>query len=127
LQRRNLDAPELARTLAISLRPIIRQTAHQLTLMGLVQDSHEFAAQWLGNFDAYDRLGGYSLCELVSVVHSLEFGMGLQECLYQAEWEDAVTERERWQPRVRLRAVRGQLVLLRRWERESGWQGVMFD
>jgi hypothetical protein len=122
-----LDAPELARTLAISLRPIIRQTAHQLTLMGLVQDSHDFATQWLGNFDAYDRLAGYSLLELASVVHSLEFGMGLQECVYQSEWEEALSDRQRWQTRVRLSALRLQLVRLRRWKRESGWQGVMFD
>lgn len=122
-----MDAPELARTLAISLRPIVRQTAHQLTLMGLVQDSDEFATKWLGNFDAYDRLSGYSLLELASVVHSLEFGMGLQECLYQADWEDAVTDRARWQARVKLSALRLQLVRLRRWKRESGWQTVMYD
>ena len=122
-----MGAPELARTLAIRLRPIVRQTAHQLTLMGLVQDSHEFATKWLGNFDAYDRLSGYSLLELASVVHSLEFGMGLQECLYQADWEEAQTDRDRWQARVKLSALRLKLVRLRRWKRESGWQGVMLD
>ena len=95
--------------------------------MGLVQDSGEFATKYLGSFEAYDRLGSFGLLELASVVHSLEFGMGLQECLYQGDWEEALTDRERWQTRVRLSALRLQLVRLRRWKRESGWQTVMFD
>jgi hypothetical protein len=122
-----LDAPLIASALATSLRPIVRQTAHQLTLMGLVQDSHDFSMKWLGNFDAYDRLPGLTLLELAGVVHSLEFGMGLEECLLQSNWEEAVTDRECWQARVRLSALRLQLVRLRRWKRESGWQAVMFD
>ena len=119
-----MDAPLIASALATSLRPIVRQTAHQLTLMGLVQDSDEFATNWLGRLDAYDRLPGLTLLELAGVVHSLEFGMGLEECLLQSNWEEAVTDRERWQARVRLSALRLQLVRLRRWKRESGWQAV---
>lgn len=95
--------------------------------MGLVQDSEEFAANWLGRFDAYDRLSGLTLLELAGVVHSLEFSIGLEECLLQSNWEEAVTDRQRWQARVRLSALRLQLVRLRRWKRESGWQTVMFD
>ena len=121
------DAPLIANALAISLRPIVRQTAHQLTLMGLVQDSDEFARNWLGAFDAYKRLPSFTLLELASVVQSLEFGLGLQECLYQSDFEDAVADRDRWQARVRLSALRLQLIRLRRWKRESGWQTVMFD
>ena len=122
-----MDAPKLSYLLATSLRPVIRQTAHQLTLLGLVQDSEEFSTKWLGNFDAYDRLGAFSLLELASVVHSLEFGLGLQECVYQDEWEEAKTDRQRWQTRVRLSALRLQLIRLRKWKRDSGWQAVMFD
>ena len=121
------DAPLIANALAISLRPIVRQTAHQLTLMGLVQDSDEFARNWLGAFDAYKRLPSSTLLELADVVQSLEFGLGLQECLYQSDFEDAVADRDRWQARVRLSALRLQLIRLRRWKRESGWQTVMFD
>lgn len=120
-------APLIANALAISLRPIVRQTAHQLTLMGLVQDSDEFARNWLGAFDAYQRLSSFTLLELASVVQSLEFGLGLQECLYQGDFEEAVTDRDRWQARVRLSALRLQLIRLRRWKRESGWQTVMFN
>lgn len=83
--------------------------------------------KWLGNFDAYDRLTGYSLLELAGVVHSLEFGLGLQECVYQSEWEEALSDRQRWQTRVRLSALRLQLIRLRKWKRDSGWQAVMFD
>ena len=121
------NAPLIANALATSLRPIIRQTAHQLTLMGLVQDSDEFARNWLGAFDGYQRLPSFTLLELASVVQSLEFGLGLQECLYQSDFEDAVEDRDRWQARVRLSALRLQLIRLRRWKRESGWQAVMFD
>jgi hypothetical protein len=121
------DVPLIANALAISLRPIVRQTAHQLTLMGLVQDSDEFARNWLGAFDAYKRLPSSTLLELADVVQSLEFGLGLQECLYQSDFEDAVADRDRWQARVRLSALRLQLIRLRRWKRESGWQTVMFD
>ena len=121
------NAPLIANALAISLRPIVRQTAHQLTLMGLVQDSDEFARNWLGAFDAYQRLSSFTLLELATVVQSLEFGLGLQECLYQSDFEDAVGDRDRWQARVRLSALRLQLIRLRRWKRESGWQAVMFD
>ena len=121
------NAPLIANALAISLRPIVRQTAHQLTLMGLVQDSDEFARNWLGAFDAYKRLSSLTLLELADVVQSLEFGLGLQECLYQSDFEDAVADRDRWQARVRLSALRLQLIRLRRWKRESGWQAVIFD
>ena len=121
------DAPLIANVLATSLRPILRQTAHQLTLMGHVQDSDEFARNWLGSFDAYDRLGGYTLLELADVVQSLEFGLGLQECIYQSDWEEAQSDRDRWQARVRLSALRLQQIRLRRWKRDSGWQAVMFD
>ena len=117
----------MANALAISLRPIVRQTAHQLTLMGLVQDSDEFARNWLGAFDAYKRLSSLTLLELADVVQSLEFGLGLQECLYQSDFEDAEADRDRWQARVRLSALRLQLIRLRRWKRESGWQTVIFD
>lgn len=122
-----MDAPRLTYLLATSLRPVLRQTAHQLTLLGLVQDSDEFSTKWLGNFDAYDRLGGFSLLEIASVVHSLEFGLGLQECVYQDEWEEAKTHRQRWQTRVRLSALRLHLIRLRKWKRDSGWQTVLFD
>ncbi|WP_299724058.1 hypothetical protein [Devosia sp.] len=109
------------------MRPLIRQTAHQLTLLGLCQDSEEFSTKWLGDLDAYRRLSGFSLLELASVVHSLEFGLGLQECVYQDDWEEAKTDRDRWQARVRLSTLRLQLTRLRRWKRDSGWQTVMFD
>lgn len=117
----------LAHALATSLRPIVRQTAHQLTLLGLVQDSEEFSTTWLGSENAYNRLSGFGLLELAGVVQCLEFGLGLQECVLQGEWEDAQTDRERWQARVRLSALRLQLVRLRRWKRQSGWQSVIFD
>lgn len=117
-----MSAPLLAHALATSLRPIVRQTAHQLTLLGLVQDSEEFSITWLGSENAYNRLSGFGLLELAGVVQCLEFGLGLQECVLQGEWEDAQTDRERWQARVRLSALRLQLVRLRRWKRESGWQ-----
>ena len=121
------DAPLIANALATSLRPLLRQTAHQLTLMGLVQDSDEFARNWLGAFDAYQRLSGFTLLELANVVNSLELGLGLQECIYQSNWEEAQSDRDRWQARVRLSALRLQLIRLRRWKRDSGWQAVMFD
>lgn len=122
-----MGAPLIASALATSLRPIVRQTAHQLTLMGLVQDSEEFATNWLGQFDAYERLLGLTLLDLAGLVHSLEFGLGLQECVYQDQWENASTDRDRWQARVRLSAIRLQRVRLRRWKRDSGWQTVLFD
>jgi hypothetical protein len=122
-----LGAPVHAQLLAISLRPIIRQTAHQLTLLGLVQDDEEFSITWLGGEHAYHALGGLGLIDLAGVVHCLEFGLGLQQCVYQGEWEDAQTQRDRWQARVRLSAVRLQLVRLRRWKRESGWQELLSD
>lgn len=109
----------------MTLRPIIRQTAHQLTLLGLVEDCAEFSLTWLGNQHAYDRLAGLSLFELAGAVQSLEFGLGLQECVLQGNWEDAQSDRERWQARVRLSALRLQIVRLRRWKRESGWQTIM--
>ena len=121
------EAQELARTLAASLKPLLRQTAHQLTLLGLVVDSNDYSTKWLGNHDAYQRLSAFSLLELASVVHSLEFGLGLQECVYQGDWEDAQSDRDRWQARVPLSALRLQLIRLRKWKRESGWQGAMFD
>ena len=121
------DAPLIANALATSLKPLLRQIAHQLTLMGHVKDGDEFARNWLGSFDAYDRLRGYTLLELADVVQSLEFGLGLQECIYQSDWEQAQSDRDSWQARVRLSALRLMLVRLRRWKRESGWQTVMFD
>jgi hypothetical protein len=119
--------PRIAYLLATSLRPIVRQTADQLTLLGLVADCHDFSTKWLGNFDAYQRLTALGLLELASVVQSLEFGLGLQECIFQGDWEDAVTDRERWQARVRLSALRAQLIRLRKWKRESGWQGLLLS
>lgn len=106
---------------------MLRQTAHQLTLLGLVVDTDDYSQKWLGNHDAYQRLSAFTLLELASVVHSLEFGLGLQECIYQDEWEVAKTDTARWQSRVRLSALRVQLVRLRKWKRESGWQALMFD
>lgn len=122
-----MDAPTIAYLIATSLRPVIRQTAHQLTLLGLITDTDDYSQKWLGNHDAYDRLSAFSLLELSSVVHSLEFGLGLQECLYQGEWEEAKTDTTRWQSRVRLSALRTLLIRLRKWKRESGWQALMFD
>lgn len=122
-----MDAPLIASALATSLRPVLRQTAHQLTLLGLVQDDEEFSVIWLGSERAYHRLGGLSLLDLAGLVHSLEFGLGLQECVYQDQWENAETDRDRWQSRVRLSALRLQRIRLRRWKRDSGWQAVLFD
>ncbi|WP_375449952.1 hypothetical protein [uncultured Devosia sp.] len=122
-----MDAPTITYLIATSLRPVLRQTAHQLTLLGLVVDTDDYSQKWLGNHDAYQRLSAFTLLELASVVHSLEFGLGLQECIYQDEWEVAKTDTARWQSRVRLSALRVQLVRLRKWKRESGWQALMFD
>ncbi|MGV8856317.1 MAG: hypothetical protein ACOH2L_16950 [Devosia sp.] len=101
-----MEAPQFAYLLATSLRPVLRQTAHQLTLLGLTADTEEFSTKWLGSPNSYDRLSGLSLLEIASVVNSLEFGLGLQECVYQDDWQDAQTERDRWQTRVRLSALR---------------------
>lgn len=122
-----MDAPTIAYLIATSLRPVIRQTAHQLTLLGLITDTDDYSQKWLGNHDAYDRLSAFTLLELASVVHSLEFGLGLQECIYADQWEEAKSDRDRWQSRVRLSALRLQLFRLRKWKRESGWQALMFD
>lgn len=117
----------IAAGLIVSLRPILRNTAHQLTLLGLVTDEFEFEATWMGINGSYHGLGGMSLIQLADIVRSVEFGLGLQASLYHFEWEDAVSDRDRWQARVRLSALRLQLVRLRRWKRESGWQDTLFD
>jgi len=117
----------IAAGLAVSLRPILRNTAHQLTLLGLVEDELEFEARWMGITGSYHGLGGMTLMQLAQIVQSVEFGLGLQAAVYQFDWEDAQTDRDRWQARVRLSAARLLVVRLRHWKRNSGWQTVMFD
>ncbi len=117
----------IAAGLIISLRPLLRATAHQLTLLGLVDDELEFEARWMGIAGSYHGLGGMTLMQLAQIVQSVEFGLGLQAAVYQFEWEDAVSARDRWQARVKLSATRILIVRLRRWKRDSGWQTVLFD
>jgi hypothetical protein len=121
-----LEPSLIAAGLAGSLRPILRNTAHQLTLLGLVADELEFERVWMSIPGSYHGLGGMTLMQLAEILHSVEFGLGLQVCLYQYEWEDAVSDRDRWQARVRLSAVRLLVVQLRRWKRHNGWQAA-FD
>ena len=117
----------IAAGLVVSLRPILRNVAHQLTLMGLVEDEFEFEARWMGITGSYHGLGGMTLMQLAQIVQSVEFGLGLQAAVYQFEWEDAASPRDRWQARVKLSAARLLVVRLRRWKRNSGWQAVLFD
>ncbi|RZM23076.1 MAG: hypothetical protein EOO88_27335 [Pedobacter sp.] len=84
-------------------------------------DSDDFSEKWLGDAAAYRALGSLGIAQLSVLLHSLEFGLGLQECVYQNEWEEAKSDRDRWQARVRLGALRLELQRLRRWKRDSGW------
>ena len=119
-----MDQVALARLIASSLVPVLRHTAHQLTLLGLVQDEEDFSVCWLGSEGAYHRFRGFDLLELGGMVHSLEFGIGLQTCAYEDDWEKAKSDKERWQAKVRLAAMRSLKAKLRVWAREHGWQGV---
>lgn len=65
----------IAAGLIVSLRPILRNTAHQLTLLGLVTDEFEFEATWMGINGSYHGLGGMSLIQLADIVRSVEFGL----------------------------------------------------
>lgn len=66
----------MAAALASSLRPLLRNTAHQLTLMGLVLDEFEFERVWMSTPGSYHGLGGMTLMQLADIVRSVEFGLG---------------------------------------------------
>ena len=117
----------IAAGLATTLRPILRNTAHQLTLLGLVTDELDFEARWMSVTGSYHGLGGMTLMQLAQIVQSVGFGLGLQAAVYQFEWEDALSDRDRWQARVKLSAARLLIAKLGRWKRESGWQTLMSD
>lgn len=116
-----------AYSLAHSLRPILRQAAQQLTLLGRVVDLDDFSDAWLGEPQAYRHLGGMDLLELASVVGCLEIELGILLMELEAEWDQAKDDRDRWLANVRLRTVRALVKQLRAWKRDSDWIEVGFE
>lgn len=117
----------LAAAMAADLRPVLRHTAQQLTLLGRVVDLDDFSTEWLGEPCAYVRLAGLDMLELASAVNCLELGLGIMTMFLHTEWEEAETERDRWQANTRLTAARALLRNLRTWKRQQRWREIGLD
>lgn len=113
-------APDMAQ----SLRPILRHTAQQLTLLGRIVDLDDFSEHWLGEEGGYHSLGGMDLLELASAVNCLELSLGILAMALHAEWEQTACDRTRWYANAQLTSARALLRELRRWKREHHWREV---
>ncbi len=117
----------LAYALAISLRPLLRTAAQQLTLLGRVSDLEHFSVVWLGGADLYARLGSLGLIELASAVQNYEFGLAIIRLEFSDDWEEVDSIPDRWLASTRLNTVRSLSRAIRRWKREHGWQQIGMD
>lgn len=98
-----------------------------MTLLGRVSDLEDFSTEWLGQPDAYVRLSGLDTLELASAVNCLELGLGIMTMFLHTEWEEAETERDRWQANTKLAASRALLRNLRAWKRKQRWREIGLD